>query len=43
MALAVLGYVASPLLASAVYFGFWHALRHTARLADVVLPACCLP
>lgn len=35
MSLAVLGYVASPLLAFAVYFGFWHALRHTARLADV--------
>lgn len=35
MALSVLGYVASPLLAFAVYFGFWHALRHTARLAEV--------
>jgi Brp/Blh family beta-carotene 15,15'-monooxygenase len=35
MALAVLGYVATPLLAFAVYFGFWHALRHTARLAEV--------
>lgn len=34
-ALAVLGYVASPLVAFAVYFGFWHALRHTARLAQV--------
>lgn len=35
MALAVLGYVATPLLAFAVYFGFWHSLRHTARLAEV--------
>lgn len=34
-ALTVLGYVASPLIAFAVYFGFWHALRHTARLAQV--------
>lgn len=34
-ALAVLGFVASPLVAFAVYFGFWHALRHTARLAQV--------
>ena len=34
-ALTVLGYVASPLVAFAVYFGFWHALRHTARLAQV--------
>lgn len=33
-ALTVLGYVASPLIAFAVYFGFWHALRHTARLAQ---------
>ena len=33
--LAVLGFVASPLVAFAVYFGFWHALRHTARLAQV--------
>lgn len=35
LALTVLGYVASPLIAFAVYFGFWHALRHTARLAQV--------
>lgn len=34
-ALTVVGYVASPLIAFAVYFGFWHALRHTARLAQV--------
>lgn len=34
-ALTVLGFVASPLVAFAVYFGFWHALRHTARLAQV--------
>lgn len=31
--LAVLGLVASPLVAFAVYFAAWHALRHTARLA----------
>ena len=31
--LAVLGVVASPLIAFAVYFAAWHALRHTARLA----------
>lgn len=34
-ALAILGLVAAPLIAFAVYFGFWHALRHTARLAEV--------
>jgi beta-carotene 15,15'-dioxygenase len=31
--LAALGIFVAPLLAFAVYFGFWHALRHTARLA----------
>lgn len=31
--LAVLGLVANPLMAFAVYFAAWHALRHTARLA----------
>lgn len=33
--LAALGIFASPLLAFAVYFGAWHALRHTARLAEL--------
>ena len=33
-ALTVLGYVVAPLLAFAIYFGLWHALRHTARLAE---------
>jgi Brp/Blh family beta-carotene 15,15'-monooxygenase len=32
--LAVLGLVVSPFIAFAVYFGFWHATRHTARLAQ---------
>ena len=31
--LAVLSVVASPIIAFAVYFAAWHALRHTARLA----------
>jgi beta-carotene 15,15'-dioxygenase len=31
--LAALGIFVAPLLAFAVYFGLWHALRHTARLA----------
>lgn len=34
-ALTVLGYVVAPLLAFAIYFGLWHSLRHTARLAEV--------
>jgi Brp/Blh family beta-carotene 15,15'-monooxygenase len=33
--LAVLGLVVSPFIAFAVYFGFWHAARHTARLAQI--------
>jgi Brp/Blh family beta-carotene 15,15'-monooxygenase len=33
MILAALGIFAAPLLAFAMYFGVWHALRHTARLA----------
>lgn len=32
--LALLGLVAAPFVAFAVYFGLWHALRHTARLAQ---------
>ena len=32
--LAALGIFAAPLLAFAVYFGAWHALRHTARIAQ---------
>jgi len=34
-ALAALGLLVTPLVAFATYFGFWHALRHTARLAQV--------
>ena len=34
VALTALGCLASPLLAFAIYFGLWHALRHTARLAQ---------
>ena len=30
--LLVLSFFAPPLIAFAVYFGFWHAIRHTARL-----------
>lgn len=36
--LALLGVVAPPLIAFAVYFGCWHAVRHTARLT-LVLPS----
>lgn len=30
--LALLAITAPPLIAFAIYFGFWHAIRHTARL-----------
>ena len=30
--LFALSFFAPPLIAFAVYFGFWHAIRHTARL-----------
>jgi Brp/Blh family beta-carotene 15,15'-monooxygenase len=30
--LAILAITAPPLIAFAIYFGFWHAIRHTARL-----------
>ena len=33
-ALTAVGYFVTPLLAFAIYFGLWHALRHTARLAQ---------
>jgi Brp/Blh family beta-carotene 15,15'-monooxygenase len=36
--LALLGIVAPPLISFAVYFGCWHAVRHTARLT-LVLPS----
>ena len=32
--LAILSLFAPPLIAFAAYFGFWHALRHTARLVS---------